>query len=194
MTIRWHNALRLPSNWTTREWVAAVLARSQTGYDVEEHGDYSDDDLDRAEKILDDELAPTLLAALLREMYTCPDGLDELRAAIDAGQDQGYAEGALPGTNHGRLVLARFLTAAGYTHVPPPPNHPEGPDDGHTFRITMSSRGSYDVVGDPHHSDSPVFGPETSVDVRAWNLRDALHRAAEMPLATLLNLGTSGDG
>lgn len=63
----------------------------------------------------------------------------------------------------------------------------EGPDDGHTFRITFTSRGSYKVVGDEHHHDAPDFDEFAhSVDVRAWNLRDALHKAADLPFDVLM--------
>lgn len=58
-----------------------------------------------------------------------------------------------------------------------------GPDAGHTFRITVASRGSYRVAGDKHHHDSPsFFDPSHAVDVRAWDLRTALHMVAELPL------------
>lgn len=63
----------------------------------------------------------------------------------------------------------------------------EGPDDGHTFRILFDSRGSYSVVGDAHHTDSPDFdGTYHVVEVRAWSLRDALLKAADLPFPVLL--------
>lgn len=63
----------------------------------------------------------------------------------------------------------------------------EGPDDGHTFRITFDSRGSYSVVGDEHHTDAPDFhGVPHVVEVRAWNLRDALRKAANLPFDVLM--------
>jgi hypothetical protein len=59
-----------------------------------------------------------------------------------------------------------------------------GPDDGHTFRLTALIRGSYGVVGEEHHTDVGEFmGPAFGVEVRAWNLPDALRKAAELPLA-----------
>jgi len=58
----------------------------------------------------------------------------------------------------------------------------QGPGHGHTFRITASSRGSYKVVGDRDYHDAMDFGPNMCVEVRAWNLRDALHYAAHLSL------------
>lgn len=61
----------------------------------------------------------------------------------------------------------------------------DGPELGHTFRITVSSRTSYRVVGQPgHHDAEDFFDPSAPVDVRAWDLRTALHMAAELPLDT----------
>jgi len=57
-----------------------------------------------------------------------------------------------------------------------------GPDAGHTFRITVASRASTRVVGDRHHHDAEFFDPSHPVDIRAWDLRTALHVAAELPL------------
>jgi hypothetical protein len=62
-----------------------------------------------------------------------------------------------------------------------------GPEDGHTFEISYRSRGSYRVVGDEQHHDAPGYsGPTHRVEVRAWNLRDALRRAAELPFDELM--------
>lgn len=63
------------------------------------------------------------------------------------------------------------------------PNHwhdpyRDDPEYGHTFRIEVTSRGSYSVVGVEGHTDSRDFGPPFTVDVRAWNLPDALRTAA----------------
>jgi hypothetical protein len=61
------------------------------------------------------------------------------------------------------------------------------PEDGHTFEISYRSRGSYTVTGDPEHRDAPDFdGFVHRVEVRAWNLRDALRRAAELPFDVLM--------
>ena len=59
----------------------------------------------------------------------------------------------------------------------------DGPDDGHTFRITSVSRGSYKVVGEEHHSDAPYFEVDFPfvVEVRAWSLTDAMRKAADLP-------------
>lgn len=54
--------------------------------------------------------------------------------------------------------------------------------EGHTFFITVTSRGSYAVVGEPGHTDADHFGPPMTVDVRAWDLPTALRKAAAVPL------------
>lgn len=64
----------------------------------------------------------------------------------------------------------------------------ETPETGHTFRITVGpGRGSYAVVGTPGHHDSPEFdGRPVELEVRAWSLSAALHKAAELPFPTLM--------
>lgn len=60
-----------------------------------------------------------------------------------------------------------------------------GPEDGHTFRVRVESRGSYAVAGVEGHADAGDFEQLlVVVEVRAWNLRDALSRAAHHPLST----------
>lgn len=63
-------------------------------------------------------------------------------------------------------------------------HHPDlGPDSGHTFRVSVESRGSYAVVGvEGHHDADDFMGPVMTVEVRAWNLPDALRRACNYPL------------
>jgi hypothetical protein len=58
----------------------------------------------------------------------------------------------------------------------------QGPEDGHTFRFTMASRTSANVEGEPK-SDSGWWGDPSRVEVRAWNLRDALAKAQALPLS-----------
>jgi len=58
-----------------------------------------------------------------------------------------------------------------------------GPDDGHTFAISVRSRGSYRVVGEEHHHDSDWMGERPiTLTVRAWNLPDAMRAAAAVGL------------
>lgn len=58
------------------------------------------------------------------------------------------------------------------------------PDNGHTFRISVDSRGSYMVVGDEHHSDAGDFhGIPHVLEIRAWDLPAALAKAAALPLS-----------
>jgi hypothetical protein len=57
-------------------------------------------------------------------------------------------------------------------------------DGGHTFRLNVECRGSSAVVGDEHHHDESGFSMlPSSVEVRAWNLADALKRASGLPLS-----------
>lgn len=55
------------------------------------------------------------------------------------------------------------------------------PDDGHTFKIAVSCRGSYAVVGQPFHDADYFLATPNEVEVRAWDLRTALRVAAELP-------------
>lgn len=61
------------------------------------------------------------------------------------------------------------------------------PKDGHTFRFTVQSRGSSRIwpegKGPGPYTDDPEFmGEPWTLEVRAWNLHDALRLAAEQPL------------
>jgi hypothetical protein len=58
------------------------------------------------------------------------------------------------------------------------------PEDGHTFRLEVHVRGSYGLVGLTGRTDSDWMGePPLTLEVRAWNLHDALRLAATRPLA-----------
>lgn len=61
----------------------------------------------------------------------------------------------------------------------------EGPEDGHTFRLAITLRPSSKVVGEKTHHDADGFRPDglQPIEVRAWNLQDALLKAAELPLS-----------
>lgn len=62
-----------------------------------------------------------------------------------------------------------------------------GPEFGHTFRFRFDIRPSSKVVGDPECTDAPDFmGPVSEIQVRAWNLRDALRKAADLPFGVLM--------
>lgn len=70
------------------------------------------------------------------------------------------------------------------THGSPPTHRratpvigPNTPADGHTFEISIRSRGSIGRRG-----DADYWSEWRAVQVRAWNQRDALHRAAQAPL------------
>lgn len=55
-------------------------------------------------------------------------------------------------------------------------------DQGHTFEISIRSRGSYIVQGDEHHRDEPDFSGEPYVvQIRAWSLKEALEKAVDVP-------------
>ena len=57
----------------------------------------------------------------------------------------------------------------------------ESPDKGHTFRIVFESRGSFKVGDSDYIQEADWFGPPHQIEVRAWNLRDALLKAAMLP-------------
>jgi hypothetical protein len=61
------------------------------------------------------------------------------------------------------------------------------PEAGHTFRLTATSRGSYGIVGVEGHTDAEWMPSDVEapfrIEVRAWNLRDALKKAASLPLS-----------
>lgn len=59
-------------------------------------------------------------------------------------------------------------------------------DEGHTFEITWRLRGSSKVTGDAHHNDSDYWSDPIQTIVRAWDLRSALHQAAELPFSVLM--------
>jgi hypothetical protein len=59
------------------------------------------------------------------------------------------------------------------------------PEQGHLFRFWWASRGSYKMVGDPTAYDEPHFsGNARTVEVRAWNLADAIEQLHGLPLGT----------
>jgi hypothetical protein len=62
----------------------------------------------------------------------------------------------------------------------------DDPEAGHTFRLTAASRGSYAVSGIPGHTDAEWMPEDVAapfaIEVRAWNLSDALAKAARLPL------------
>jgi hypothetical protein len=61
----------------------------------------------------------------------------------------------------------------------------ETPDDGHTWRFTAECRGSYAVVGEPHH-DVEEFDQPVTFEVRAWSLSVALEKASRLPFQVLV--------
>lgn len=63
----------------------------------------------------------------------------------------------------------------------------EDPSQGHTFLITYQSKGSYKVIGDTDYTDEKEHtGPAHFCEVRAWNLRDALIKAAHLSFEDLM--------
>lgn len=64
----------------------------------------------------------------------------------------------------------------------------EGPANGHTFRITFASRGSYGLMTGPEldlssFEDAKYWDKPRTVEVRAWSLIEALVKAAALPLS-----------
>jgi hypothetical protein len=61
----------------------------------------------------------------------------------------------------------------------------EGPEEGHRFRFAVASAGSYAVFDDkggvgPHH-DTELWGSMRTIEVRAWSLKEAIEKLAEVP-------------
>lgn len=64
----------------------------------------------------------------------------------------------------------------------------DDPEAGHTFRLTAASRGSYGVVGVEGHTDAEWMPEDVAapfvIEVRAWSLRAAMAKAAQLPLSS----------
>lgn len=62
-------------------------------------------------------------------------------------------------------------------------NQVDDPDDGHTFVISVRSRGSYRIVGEEHHHDADWMNERPiTLTVRAWSLPAAMQAAAAVGL------------
>lgn len=59
------------------------------------------------------------------------------------------------------------------------------PFEGHTFRFEWSVRGSSRVVGESEYKDSNYFSEPSVFEVRAWSVREALAKAAELSFSAL---------
>lgn len=57
-----------------------------------------------------------------------------------------------------------------------------GLDEGHRFTLTAVSRGSFRMQDGPHF-DADWSSEPWTLTVRAWSLRAALRKAAELPLS-----------
>lgn len=55
--------------------------------------------------------------------------------------------------------------------------------EGHLFEFTWQSWGVSRVVGDPTYTQADWTLPPHPVRVRAWSLRDALAKVADLPLS-----------
>ncbi|WP_291378882.1 hypothetical protein [Demequina sp.] len=68
-----------------------------------------------------------------------------------------------------------------------------GPEAGHTFEVSVRSRPSANVVGEPKH-DADWFSEPDVLRVRAWNRRDALRMAAQVPMPDWVPTDTQDAG
>lgn len=115
-------------------------------------------------------------------------GLSVSALAKEAGVDRGTLSALESGGERPArdATLGRVQTALDRLEAAAQPSRPrplQGPDDGHTFRISVAVRGSSLTVGDEHHRDAGDFEDlETSVEVRAWNLSEALVEASLLSL------------
>lgn len=83
------------------------------------------------------------------------------------------------GRSHARHVADAIL-AEGFHLTPTAVLEDAGPEAGHTFEVSVRSRGSGGVLDGPK-SDANWWGDPSVVRVRAWNLPDAVARAATIP-------------
>lgn len=102
----------------------------------------------------------------------------------DHDPETGHRHGCADDRAECGCAAALYALADDLEH-PRPADPADGPEDGHTFRLRVSSRGSYGVDGEPGHTDAEDFHDEQPfvLEVRAWNLRDACARAAATPFA-----------
>lgn len=78
-------------------------------------------------------------------------------------------------------------TVSHRTHPPTKTADKETPEDGHTFLITYQSKGSHQIgIDGPFRDQEDYVGPASFCEVRAWNLRDALRKAAELSFEDLM--------
>jgi len=130
------------------------------------------------------------------------------RWTIEVGDDRSwptnYAEWPRPDLAFDQIDWEQFVVAEGEDdtlgsmeaddvhdllaeHLPPASPTTEdpadSPEDGHRFTFTVTSRGSYSVVGEPGHTDSGWESEPWTLAVRAWSLPAALREASRRPLA-----------
>lgn len=106
---------------------------------------------------------------------------EALDAATKELASAGFDESEVDCDVAAHAVLAAALIAM-TQESPAKLAHEETPDDGHTFRISVTSRGAYTVLGDEHAHDAHGFdGEPMVVEVREHSLAAALHKAARVP-------------
>jgi len=59
----------------------------------------------------------------------------------------------------------------------------EGPEAGHRYRFTITSSCAFEDA-QPHSTDADRWGQLRTVEVRAHSLKDALRKAADLPVHT----------
>lgn len=67
------------------------------------------------------------------------------------------------------------------SRIPAPHVESNGPEHGHTFEVSVRSRGASTVIGSGIYSDANWWGDPLVMRVRAWNLADALAMASQIP-------------
>lgn len=125
------------------------------------------------------------------EFERLTDEIEEARAALNATKWWQPARRAAAERYKAVLLAGALIETRTRRPLPEVPPDAftadrETPDDGHTFRLVFDIRPSSAVVGEPY-SDGPAFmGPAHVIEVRAWNLHDALVKASGLPFAVMM--------
>lgn len=113
--------------------------------------------------------------------------VDELRSAANPIHEETcrdeHDENETPESDWPCMLLAnRVLAASDQGGAPTTTVTMEGagPEAGHTFEVSVRSRGSSGVLDGPK-SDDDWWGEPSVLRVRAWNHNDAVAMAAQVP-------------
>lgn len=109
------------------------------------------------------------------------DSEEEVDLAVETFKKAWHDADAL-GMEGGRVRYALDrLIDMGWQSPRPIVETDEAPKEGHTFRISVSSRGTYSTPEAPFFIEAGYWEETPNVlEVRAWNLQEALNKAARI--------------